>query len=94
MKICKTTERSALQVGVQQWQGLIAINYPARKFGITRHMTVSSWGFFPFATDHIADTLIIKADEAKKKCPSLMTVHVATCQYYPLLEPGQEMKRF
>ncbi|KAJ9118690.1 hypothetical protein QFC22_003910 [Naganishia vaughanmartiniae] len=44
-------------VGVQQWRGLIAINYPARKFGITRHMT---------------------AEEAKKKCPSLRTVHVAT----------------
>ncbi|KAJ9101157.1 hypothetical protein QFC21_003375 [Naganishia friedmannii] len=44
-------------VGVQQWRGLIAINYPARRFGITRHMT---------------------AEEAKKKCPTLQTVHVAT----------------
>lgn len=26
-------------LGVQQWQGLIAINYPARKFGLGRHIT-------------------------------------------------------
>jgi DNA polymerase eta len=26
-------------LGVQQWQGLIAINYPARKFGLNRHVT-------------------------------------------------------
>ncbi|TID23310.1 DNA/RNA polymerase [Venturia nashicola] len=26
-------------LGVQQWQGLIAINYPARKFGLGRHVT-------------------------------------------------------
>ncbi|CAF9930143.1 DNA-directed DNA polymerase eta rad30 [Imshaugia aleurites] len=25
----------------QQWQGLIAINYPARKFGLNRHITIS-----------------------------------------------------
>ncbi|KAI1110372.1 sister chromatid cohesion protein Eso1 [Nemania sp. NC0429] len=28
-------------LAVQQWQGLIAINYPARKFGIGRHCTVT-----------------------------------------------------
>ena len=28
-----------LPVGVVQWAGMIAINYPARKFGITRHMS-------------------------------------------------------
>lgn len=44
-------------VAVQQWQGLIAVNYPARKFDISRHETVS---------------------EAKKKCPDLIAVHVAT----------------
>ncbi len=27
-------------VAVQQWEGLIAINYPARAAGITRHMRV------------------------------------------------------
>ncbi|KAG9049339.1 DNA-directed DNA polymerase eta rad30 [Tulasnella sp. UAMH 9824] len=42
---------------VQQWQGLIAVNYPARKFGISRMETVT---------------------EAKKKCPELILVHVAT----------------
>lgn len=51
--------------------GLIAINYPARKFGITRHL---------------------KADEARKLCPNLKAVHVATwrvgndtavCDYHP-----------
>jgi DNA polymerase eta len=26
-------------LGVQQWQGLIAINYPAREFGLNRHVT-------------------------------------------------------
>jgi hypothetical protein len=36
---------------------VIAVNYPAREFGITRHL--------PF-------------DEAKKKCPHLICVHVAT----------------
>ncbi|GHJ89241.1 hypothetical protein NliqN6_5643 [Naganishia liquefaciens] len=54
-------------VGVRQWQGLIAINYPARKFGITRHMT---------------------ADEAKKKCPELQMVHVATYREGDV-EPGR-----
>ncbi|KAL8843337.1 MAG: hypothetical protein Q9170_000195 [Blastenia crenularia] len=28
-------------LAVQQWQGLIAINYPARKFGLTRHITIN-----------------------------------------------------
>ncbi|KAG8934775.1 DNA-directed DNA polymerase eta rad30 [Tulasnella sp. 417] len=46
-----------LPLAVQQWQGLIAVNYPARKFGITRMETVT---------------------EAKKKCPELILVHVAT----------------
>ncbi|KIO34646.1 hypothetical protein M407DRAFT_209923 [Tulasnella calospora MUT 4182] len=46
-----------LPLAVQQWQGLIAVNYPARKFGITRMETVT---------------------EAKKKCPELVLVHVAT----------------
>ncbi|EGG01839.1 uncharacterized protein MELLADRAFT_117712 [Melampsora larici-populina 98AG31] len=44
-------------LAVQQWKGLIAVNYPAREFGITRHL--------PF-------------DEALKKCPNLICVHVAT----------------
>lgn len=26
---------------VQQWQGLIAINYPARKYGLTRHIAIT-----------------------------------------------------
>ncbi|KAG9017147.1 DNA-directed DNA polymerase eta rad30 [Tulasnella sp. 427] len=30
-----------LPLAVQQWQGLIAVNYPARKFGITRMETVT-----------------------------------------------------
>src|SRR4051812_42743066 len=28
-----------LPLAVQQWQGLIAINYPARAFGLNRHIT-------------------------------------------------------
>ncbi|KAG8900523.1 DNA-directed DNA polymerase eta rad30 [Tulasnella sp. 403] len=49
--------REATPLAVQQWDGLIAVNYPARKFGISRMETVS---------------------EAKKKCPELVLVHVAT----------------
>ena len=42
---------------VQQWESLIAISYPARKFGISR---------------------MDKIKDAKKKCPNLVAVHVAT----------------
>ena len=42
---------------VLQWGMLIAVNYPARKFGISR---------------------MDKVDEAKKRCPNLVVVHVAT----------------
>ena len=28
-------------LAVQQWQGLIAINYPARAYGLTRHVTIN-----------------------------------------------------
>ncbi|EGN99076.1 hypothetical protein SERLA73DRAFT_168617 [Serpula lacrymans var. lacrymans S7.3] len=42
---------------VQQWEALIAVNYPARKFGISR-------------MDRVKD--------AKKRCPELIAVHVAT----------------
>ncbi|OSX59100.1 hypothetical protein POSPLADRAFT_1151543 [Postia placenta MAD-698-R-SB12] len=42
---------------VQQWDSLIAVNYPARKFGITR---------------------MEKIKEARRKCPELVVVHVAT----------------
>lgn len=42
---------------VSQWGMLIAVNYPAREFGISR---------------------IDKADDARKRCPDLMIVHVAT----------------
>jgi DNA polymerase eta len=30
-----------IPLAVQQWQGLIAINYPARKFGLGRHVTAT-----------------------------------------------------
>ena len=42
---------------VLQWDALIAVNYPARKYGISR-----------------MDML----KEAKKRCPHLVVVHVAT----------------
>lgn len=42
---------------VLQWQALIAVNYPARRYGISR-------------MDNIND--------AKKRCPDLKVVHVAT----------------
>ena len=31
----------SLPLAVQQWQGLIAINYPARAYGLTRHVTIT-----------------------------------------------------
>ena len=42
---------------VLQWESLIAVNYPARKFGISR---------------------MAKLVDAKKMCPELVVVHVAT----------------
>ena len=42
---------------VLQWDALIAVNYPARKYGISR---------------------MDKLKEAKKRCPHLVVVHVAT----------------
>lgn len=42
---------------VLQWQALIAVNYPARKYGISR---------------------MDKLQDAKKRCPQLEVVHVAT----------------
>ncbi|CDZ97941.1 DNA polymerase iota/DNA damage inducible protein [Phaffia rhodozyma] len=47
----------SVPIAVQQWSALIAVNYAARAFGITRHENVF---------------------EAKKKCPELVCVHVAT----------------
>ncbi|KAI8982702.1 DNA/RNA polymerase [Trametes punicea] len=47
----------ALPVVVQQWDSLIAVNYPARKYGISR---------------------MDKVRDAKKRCPDLVVVHVAT----------------
>ncbi|KAL2013653.1 hypothetical protein VTN00DRAFT_1178 [Thermoascus crustaceus] len=44
-------------LAVQQWDSLIAINYAARPFGVSR---------------------MISAAEAKKRCPELITQHVAT----------------
>jgi hypothetical protein len=71
---------NVLQVGVRQWQGLIAINYPARKFGITRHMTVCQEN--PRRSVLGLTGCTLKADEAKKKCPELQMVHVATCKLW------------
>jgi DNA polymerase eta len=42
---------------VLQWDALIAVNYPARKFGISR---------------------MAKLKDAKRMCPELVVVHVAT----------------
>lgn len=42
---------------VLQWDSLIAVNYPARKFGISR---------------------MAKLKDAKRMCPELVVVHVAT----------------
>ncbi|OJD27571.1 hypothetical protein ACJ73_01029 [Blastomyces percursus] len=44
-------------LAVQQWESLIAVNYAARAFNITRMLT---------------------AAEARKRCPQLITQHVAT----------------
>lgn len=42
---------------VLQWGALIAVNYPARKYGISR---------------------MDKVEDAKKRCPELIVIHVAT----------------
>ena len=47
----------SVPIVVQQWESLIAVSYPARKFGISR---------------------MDKIKDAKKKCPDLLAVHVAT----------------
>ncbi|KIJ66644.1 hypothetical protein HYDPIDRAFT_149468 [Hydnomerulius pinastri MD-312] len=47
----------SVPIVVQQWESLIAVSYPARKFGISR---------------------MDKIKDAKKKCPDLVAVHVAT----------------
>lgn len=47
----------ALPIVVLQWDMLIAVNYPAREFGIKR---------------------MTKLPDAKKMCPNLVVVHVAT----------------
>lgn len=47
----------SVPIVVQQWESLIAVSYPARKFGISR---------------------MDKIKDAKKKCPNLLAVHVAT----------------
>ncbi|KAG8213054.1 hypothetical protein J3R82DRAFT_11446 [Butyriboletus roseoflavus] len=52
---------------VQQWESLIAVSYPARKFGISR---------------------MDKIKDAKKKCPNLVAVHVAT------YKEGEEEPRY
>ncbi|PIL29846.1 hypothetical protein GSI_08053 [Ganoderma sinense ZZ0214-1] len=46
-----------LPLVVQQWEALIAVNYPARKYDISR---------------------MDKVRDAKKRCPHLVVVHVAT----------------
>ncbi|KAF1849138.1 DNA/RNA polymerase [Cucurbitaria berberidis CBS 394.84] len=41
---CETVRRGidpSKPLAVQQWQGLIAINYPARAFGLSRHVTAT-----------------------------------------------------
>lgn len=45
-------------VACQQWTGLIAINYPARAFGITRHMTVDEVPY-PFTSRKLACERIV-----------------------------------
>ena len=68
-------------VCVQQWTGLIAVNYPARKFGITRHMDVSCAQNRFLRITFLTDIFNCQVHEAKKKCPHLQTIHVATCEY-------------
>jgi DNA polymerase eta len=55
---------------VLQWDTLIAVNYPARKFGISR---------------------MDKLGDAKKRCPELVVVHVATYKEGDA-EPGYHEK--
>ena len=64
-------------VACQQWTGLIAINYPARAFGITRHMTVDevrSTETTYACGDAIHAYFSRSWQKAKKKCPELVAV--------------------
>lgn len=61
----------ATPVACQQWTGLIAINYPARAFGITRHMDVFE------VRRTISEVFEVSTEEgfqAKRKCPDLVAV--------------------
>ncbi len=59
----------------------IAVNYPARKFGITRHMDVSVLGLASSRKISSSNSeSCVQVNEAKKRCPHLQTVHVATCE--------------
>lgn len=57
---------SRLPLVVLQWESIIAVNYPARTFGISR---------------------MAKLKDAKRMCPELVVVHVATYKEGEL-EPG------
>jgi nucleotidyltransferase/DNA polymerase involved in DNA repair len=64
-------------LAVQQWDGLIAVNYAARAKGVTRHMRVQACPFMPIhhrmRDDCLGPPL---AQDAKKACPELVLVHV------------------
>jgi nucleotidyltransferase/DNA polymerase involved in DNA repair len=63
----------ALPLVVQQWESLIAVNYPARKFVSLCFASASRSALYRFGIsrfDKIAD--------AKRKCPEVVAVHVAT----------------
>jgi DNA polymerase eta len=53
-----------------QWNSIIAVNYPARAYGIKRDMSAASPNAPGGVVNHI--------EEAKKRCPGLVVQHVAT----------------
>jgi DNA polymerase eta len=58
-----------------QWQSIIAVNYPARKFGIKRSVQLTHTNQGISGTDLTRFNTI---DESKRMCPHLYVQHVAT----------------
>ncbi|CEH14729.1 DNA polymerase iota/DNA damage inducible protein [Ceraceosorus bombacis] len=64
----------AVPLAVQQWTGLIAVSYAARRAGVTRFMNIEE------AKQKCPDLRLVHVCTyaAKQKCPDLRLVHVST----------------
>jgi len=57
-----------------QWDTVLAVNYPARAFGITRYVHVITSGGWQYCLTGRSTPVA----DAKKLCPDLVVAHVAT----------------